>query len=75
MKSCFLFTLLILSGSYCISAQFDDFPVGFSAVPKSKLNGPVRTVLFVEKNGDTITGGGVQTYNQKGQIVEALSSN
>jgi hypothetical protein len=67
-------TFSVLSFSPIVCGQFSDFPVGFASVPESKLNGPVRTVLFVEKRGNSIVESRVSTYNQKAQILETLSS-
>jgi hypothetical protein len=73
-KFAFLF-LLILTFSIQTFAQFTDFPIGISGVPKAKLKSKVHTVLTIEQRGEYVFSTTVEIYDLNGRLTERLSSN
>jgi len=74
IKLCLLFAVFGLL-TMPVYSQTTDFPIGFSGVPQAKLKGPVRSVLTIEQRGEDVFSTVVETYDQKGKLIETFSSN
>ena len=73
-KGIFLLVLFI-AFSINASAQFADFPAGYSAIPKIKLKGIVHTVLTIEQRSEYVFETYVEVYDKNGRLIEGLRSN
>jgi len=70
----FLF-FLILAFSIQATAQWMDFPTGFSGKPQTKLKGAVHTVLTIEQRGEYVFSTVAEVYDLKGRLIETMNSN
>jgi hypothetical protein len=75
MRKISFILLLFIAFSINASAQFTDFPAGYSAVPKIKLKGAVHTVLTIEQRGEHVFETYVEVYDKSGRLIEKLNSN
>jgi hypothetical protein len=78
IKHLILRLLLVLAATVSYAhgqAPFIDFPAGYSGTPKVPLKGPVRTVLTTEQRDEHVFSTTAEVYDEKGRIVESLSTN
>jgi hypothetical protein len=75
MRKAIFILLLFTAFSINASAQFTDFPAGYSAIPKTKLKGVVHTVLTIEQRGEHVFQTYVEVYDKRGRLIERLESN
>jgi hypothetical protein len=67
--------LMFIAFSINASAQWTDFPVGYSAIPKTKLKGVVHTVLTTEQRDEHVFRTDVEVYDKSGRLIESLETN
>lgn len=67
--------LLFIAYSIQASAQWIDFPAGYSAIPTTKLKGAVHTILTIEQRDEHVFMTDVEVYDKSGRLIESLNSN
>jgi len=75
MKKTLLFLACALVFALHASGQFIDYPAGYDGKPEARLKGPVHTVLTIEQREEHVFATTVETYDEKGRLIESLSSN
>jgi len=74
MRKIIILSLVVLSLSGALSAQFVNFPAGYNNLPDTPLQGPVHTVLYTRQRGETTFGAAMEVYDERGKLIELSSS-
>ena len=68
------FLVSVFALSVQATAQMSDFPIGFDAIPKTKLKGSVHTVLTVRQRGEKVFSTDVEVYDLNGRLIETMNN-
>ena len=75
MKKVAFILLLISVVSMQVSAQWTDFPAGYSSIPKTAFKGAVHSILTIKQRGEYVFETDVEVYDKNGRLTETLNSN